>query len=66
MVDLDRKPVHQLTVLSMIWPNALIIFIRSVMGHEARIRECQESVLFLPVIYLHDSYESVTDSGIPE
>ena len=35
-------------------------------GHEARVRECLGSQLFLPVIYLHGLYESVTDSGIPE
>ena len=35
-------------------------------GHEVRIRECPGSQIFLPVIYLHGLYESVTDSGIPE
>lgn len=64
-VKLHMKPVHQLTVPSVTWPRSLTLF-SSVMGHEARDRECQESVLFLPVIYLHDWYESVTDNGIPE
>lgn len=36
------------------------------MGHETRVTECKESVLFLPVIYLRDWYESVTDNEIPE
>lgn len=35
-------------------------------GHEARVRECPGSQLFLPVIYLRGLYESVTNSGIPE
>lgn len=36
------------------------------MGHKARVSQCQESALFLPVVYLHDWYESVTGNGIPE